>query len=73
MKPKFRPRTFAPTTNPEGLAKARAAWREFYRTHPEEWRKRCDLERRTYENIVQQYVEKYGLRPDNDKLEGWDY
>lgn len=76
MKPPFIPRTFAfppEGTYPEKMALARRYWRAYYHKHPEAWKKRCDLEHATYENMVQQYVAINGFRPDNDKLEGWTY
>jgi hypothetical protein len=72
VKPPFNPRTFATPSDPEVYARAREAWREFYKANPERWRERCRLEHATYENMVDQYVQEYGFRPDNDKLEGWE-
>jgi hypothetical protein len=66
-KPSFKPRTFAfPSggTYPEKFSEARAAWEQFYAENPTAKRERMELEQWTMENMVQQYVDEHGFRPD---------
>ena len=73
-KPPFKMRTFPdhPAISPEMLKKAEDAWREYYEANPEALKDRQQLEIDTIENMVQQYVDQYGFRPDEYPEKWWE-
>jgi hypothetical protein len=73
-KPPFKMRTIgdAVGVTDEMIEDARKKWSAYYRKNPKAAKERRDLEIRTIENMVQQYVDQYGFRPDEYPEKWWE-